>query len=277
MGAKTIRQPAVAGMFYPADPEVLKRDVDHLLESAAKPKIAGHILALISPHAGYQYSGLTAAHGYKLVEGLSYETVVIVSPSHREYFDGISVYDGSGFRTPLGILNIDDESREALVAGDSIIQASMLGHRQEHAIEVQLPFIQEVLGAATILPIVMGNQQRKLCYHLGERLGEILKKKNALLVASTDLSHYYAYDAANSIDQVVIDGVAAFDYKKIMVDLEQERGQACGGGPMVAVLLAALHLGANRATILHHCNSGDITGDHSGVVGYLSAAAFRTN
>ena len=277
MGAKTIRQPAVAGMFYPADPEVLKRDVDHLLESAAKPKIAGHILALISPHAGYQYSGLTAAHGYKLVEGLSYETVVIVSPSHREYFDGISVYDGSGFRTPLGILNIDDESREALVAGDSIIQASMLGHRQEHAIEVQLPFIQEVLGAATILPIVMGNQQRKLCYHLGERLGEILKKKNALLVASTDLSHYYAYDAANSIDQVVIDGVAAFDYEKIMVDLEQERGQACGGGPMVAVLLAALHLGANRATILHHCNSGDITGDHSGVVGYLSAAAFRTN
>ncbi len=277
MEKKTIRQPAVAGMFYPGRPDVLEREVNHLLASAPKERIGGTIIALISPHAGYQYSGSTAAHGYALLKGQSFDTVVIVSPSHREYFDGASVYDGDGFQTPLGFLAVDVALRDQLVSGDPVIRASANGHRQEHAIEVQLPFLQRVLGDVKILPVVMGDQSRKNCLHLGKRLAEVLKNKNALLIASTDLSHYHPYDEANTLDRIVIADVAALDYGKLMDDLEGERAEACGGGPTVAVLAAAHGLGANSVKILHHCNSGDVTGDHSGVVGYLSAAAFRVN
>lgn len=277
MEKKTIRPPAVAGMFYPGRPDVLEREVNHLLASAPKERIGGTIVALISPHAGYQYSGLTAAHGYALLKGLSFDTVVIVSPSHREYFDGASVYDGDGFQTPLGFLAVDAELRDELVGGDPFIRASANGHRQEHAIEVQLPFLQRVLGDVKILPVVMGDQRRQYCLHLAKKIGEVLKNKNALLVASTDLSHFHPYDEANTLDRIVIDDVAALDYGKLMDDLEAGRAEACGGGPTVAVLAAAHHLGANGAKILHHCNSGDVTGDRSGVVGYLSAVAFRMN
>ena len=239
--------------------------------------IKGTIVALIAPHAGYQYSGATAANGYKLLKERVFDSVVIVSPSHREYFDGISIYNGSAYNTPLGNLLIDERLREELVEGDTIIEVSHRGHRQEHAVEVQLPFIQKVLGEIKILPIVMGDQRREYCFHLGTKLSKILKEKNALLIASTDLSHYHPYAIAQALDRIIIMDVARFDYEQMMQDLEMERAEACGGGPTVAVLIAALKLGANRVEVLHHCNSGDITGDHSSVVGYMSAAVLRAN
>ena len=278
-----VRPPAVANMFYPGDVRVLSKGVTDLLERAEPERVRGPIVALICPHAGYQYSGFTAAHGYKLLIGNEFDSVVIVSPSHREGFEGISVFNGSAYQTPLGDLYVDKEIRSALCQNDSMIKESTLGHHnrypapQEHAIEVQLPFIQKVLGDVKITPIVMGIQRREYCFHLGGKLAQVLNGKNVLLIASSDLSHYHPAQEAEALDQVVIRDIDRFDYEQLMEDLESERGEACGGGPTVAVLIAAKKLGADRVTILHHCNSGDVTGDRSAVVGYLSAVASRTN
>jgi len=287
MNASAVRPPAVAGLFYPADPNILNRQIDELLQRAASNASVSHLLrgedrkvrrrirAIISPHAGYMYSGLTAAHGYRLLQGQEFDTAIIVSPSHREYFDGISIYGGQAYRVPSGDVPIDTELREMLIRDDAIITLSDVGHRQEHAVEVQIPFLQKVLPGCKIVPIIMGDQRRDYCYHLGKKLAKVAKDKNVLLIASTDLSHYYPYDTAQMLDRIIIDEVERLDYEQLMTDLETERAEACGGGPTVAVLLAVCELGANKAYILHACNSGDVTGDRRGVVGYLSAAIFQ--
>jgi AmmeMemoRadiSam system protein B len=272
-----IRHPAVAGTFYPDDPAVLNKELDALLGPAELNPTKGNVVGMILPHAGYAYSGYTASLGYKLLAKKPVDTVVIVSPSHREYFDGISVYNGTAYRTPLGDLKIDEEVRTDLLKEDAVIVSSDAGHRGEHAIEVQLPFIQKVMGGVKIVPIVMGEQRREYCFHLGERLAAVLRDRSVLLIASSDLSHYHPYEEAESMDAIIIGDVAQFDYEKMMNDLESERAEACGGGPMVAVLDAARRLGASRAEILYHCNSGDITGDRHSVVGYLSAALLSPN
>jgi AmmeMemoRadiSam system protein B len=273
----SIREPAVAGMFYPGDRLTLDREVGALIKRAEVKKIKGELRGLISPHAGYIYSGYTAANGYRLLEGKSVQTVVIIAPSHREYFRGISVFSGSAYSTPLGILEVDDALRSELVRDGGVIEASLSGHREEHAIEVQLPFLQKVLADFRILPIVMGDQGRDFCVALGKRLGKILKERNALLVASSDLSHYYPYDVACKLDQVVINDVQEFGEERLLEDLDSQRAEACGGGPIVAMLIAAKELGADKVEVLHYCNSGDITGDKDGVVGYLSAAVMKAN
>jgi len=272
-----IRKPAVAGKFYPADKTSLTTAVDHLLARAETTSLTGSAIGIISPHAGYQYSGLTAAYAWLAARDTSFDTVVVVSPSHREYFDGISVYGGSAYATPLGDVGINKELREQLVSGDGIIEISSAGHREEHALEVQLPFIQRIRNNAILLPVVMGDQRREYCTHLGERLASVLAGSRALLVASSDLSHYHTYETANDLDRVVIDDVVSFDELKLMGDLESGRVEACGGGPMVAVMIAARNLGATAAHVLHHCNSGDTGGDRDNVVGYLAASFHRLN
>jgi hypothetical protein len=275
-----IRQPAVAGLFYPDVPSILNADIEKMFEKAKNivgdKKINGEIKAIIAPHAGYMYSGQTAAVAYSLIRGKKYETVVVVSPSHREYFDGISIYDGKAYKTPLGEVNIDFEVVEELLnVAQGLIEVSSYGHRAEHAVEVHLPFLQKALNSFKFVPIVMGDQKSDYSFRLGEALGEVLKDKNALLVASTDLSHYYPYDVAVKLDKIVINAIEEFDEFKLMNDLEQQKCEACGGGPTVAVMHAAKKLGANKSEVLYYCNSGDVTGDRSGVVGYLSAILFK--
>jgi AmmeMemoRadiSam system protein B len=273
----SIREPAVAGMFYPGDRRTLDREVDALFKRVEVKKISGDLYGLISPHAGYVYSGFTAANGYRLLEGKSVHTVVIIAPSHREYFRGVSVFSGPAYSTPLGVLEVDDGLRSELVRDGGVIEASLSGHREEHAIEVQLPFLQKVLSNFKILPIVMGDQRREFCMALGKRLGKILKGKSALLVASSDLSHYYPYDIACKLDQVVINDLEEFGEERLLEDLDTQQAEACGGGPIVAMLIAAKELGADKVEVLHYCNSGDVTGDKAGVVGYLSAAVMKGN
>jgi hypothetical protein len=203
----------------------------------------------------------------------AYDAVVIVSPSHREYFDGISVYPGDGYSTPLGTVQINEELRTGLLNEFPPVVADVAGHRDEHAVEVQLPFLQEVLTHFSILPIVIGDQRREYCFGLGNALAGLLKGKNALLVASTDLSHYYPGEIASKLDEIMVEDVRSFNPESLMDHLESGRTEACGGGPTVAVMEALRHLGAKSMTILHHCNSGDVTGDYDQVVGYLSAVA----
>ena len=267
------RQCAVAGFFYPSDPAVLRQEVMALLRKANQRNISGIVRGLVSPHAGYPYSGLTAAHAYALLQGKRYSTVVIVSPSHREYFNGVSVFPGEFYATPLGDVQINSELRDELLRECPLVQASDAGHHDEHAIEVQLPFLQEVLRNFTILPVVMGDQRRDMCLELAGGLARIAQDENVLFIASTDLSHYHSSEIAEQLDAVMIEDVRAFDWDRLMQDLDAHRTEACGGGPTVAVMAALSDLGVTRMEILNHCNSGDVTGDRDRVVGYLAAAA----
>lgn len=275
MVPSNIREPAVAGIFYPDDPLVLRDVINNFFMEQPESHPQGEIIGLIVPHAGYQYSGVTAATAYQLLRGHRFDTAVIVSPSHREYFDAISVYDGDAYKTPLGIVRINTALRQELIESDAAITASGKGHDAEHAIEVHLPFLQMTMHGITILPIVMGSQRRELCYQLGDKLAKVLANKNAILIASTDLSHYHPYHEAEAIDGTTISHLAAFEYDELMEKFERRKLEACGGGITVAVMHAARLLGATRVNILHHSNSGDVTGDRSAVVGYVAAAVLR--
>lgn len=272
-----VRNPAVAGSFYDGDSEGLRRYVDLLLERAKGPKLKGTVRGLVSPHAGYMYSGSTAAVGYKALIGFSYDAVLAVGPSHREFFNGVSIYPGDAYRTPLGDVPIHKELRDALARQSPVIQLSDAGHRAEHSLEVQLPFLQRVLGEFSFVPMIMGNQRREFCLALGNAIATVAHNRDVLLVASSDLSHFHPYDDAVGLDRRVIDQIEAFDEQALMTQLDDERVEACGGGPVVAVMHAAKLLGASRSQTLFYCNSGDITGDKSSVVGYLSAAFLQVN
>lgn len=277
MDSWNVREPVVAGMFYPIDKKALMRQVVELFERAKPKKVKGNIKALIAPHAGYIYSGLTAAYAYKLLEYKKFDSVIIISPSHREYFDGISIFPGSYYKTPLGEVPIDLELCKSIVDNEPIIKLSQQGHNEEHALEVQLPFLQIILENFKLIPIVMGNQTKDYCYKIGNVLGKVLKNRNALIVASTDLSHYHPYEIANQLDRIAINAIANYDYEKLLSELEEQNTEACGGGPAAAAMIAAEKLGANKVEILHSCNSGDVTGDKDAVVGYMSAVMYESS
>jgi len=269
-----IRVPAVAGMFYDREPVRLKKVVENYLKEANPPKIEGEIIGIVSPHAGYFYSAKTAAYGYKLIKGKKYDTVVVISPSHYEYFRGVSVYNGTAYQTPLGIVPIDTELRDELKDYNSIIEFSKRGHGREHALEVQLPFLQVVLDEFKLLPVVMGDQSKEIVYALAEVLAEVLKNKNVLLVASSDLSHYFSHEVANSLDSRVEKFINDFNDEGLMDELEEEKVQACGGGPIVTVMKTSKLLGATKSKVLYRNDSSEASGDKHQVVGYLSAVFY---
>jgi len=266
----TVRPATAAGLFYDGSPDILRKDINGFLEHARVPKLNGTVRALVSPHAGYVYSGFTAAHAYKTIGESKYDCVIVVGPSHREYFNGVSIYSGDAYETPLGEIPIHQEIKEELLKDGSII-ASDAGHRAEHSIEVQLPFLQSVFGEFSFVPIIMGDQRRQLCNDLAEALVRVAKNRNILLVASSDLSHYHQYDEAVMLDDCVINELEKFNSGTFINKMETHSFEACGGGPIAVVMNAAKQLGANKADVLYYCNSGDITGEKDGVVGYLAA------
>ena len=267
-----VRPPSVAGLFYDDSPEILRKNINGFLEQARVPKPKGTVRGLVSPHAGYVYSGLAAAHAYKMIEGARYDCVIVVGPSHREYFNGVSVYPGEAYETPLGAIPINMEVKEELIKEKKVVVASEDGHRTEHSIEVQLPFLQCVLHDFSFVPIVMGDQRRELCNELADAIVRIAANRNILLVASSDLSHYHPYDEAVALDTGVINAIEEFNSESFIEKMETRLFEACGGGPIAAVMKAARQLGASKPEILFYCNSGDITGEKDGVVGYLAAS-----
>jgi hypothetical protein len=271
VSTSSVRSPAVAGTFYPASARTLEREIDELLKRAVLPKQSRSVCGLVSPHAGYIYSGFTAAHGYNVIKNRSFDSVIVIGPSHHEYFHGASVYPGESYRTPLGVVPIHNELRSEIVQDEKQIFLSIAGHRAEHSVEVQIPFLQKVLGPFSFVPIIMGEQTIELCEKLSDAISSAAKGRNVLLVASSDLSHYHPYDEAVSLDRRVIDLVESYDPLQLMDRLDHRELEACGGGPIVTVMLAARKLGANKARVIHYCNSGDITGEKDAVVGYLSA------
>jgi AmmeMemoRadiSam system protein B len=277
---ENIREPAVAGAFYPSDPDVLSHDVRGYLRKAEKEAIGGDILALISPHAGYAYSGQVAAYAYKLVEGMDFDEVVVIAPSHRLPFEGASIYHRGGFRTPLGVVPIDGGMCDEIMALDRRFQFIPEAHLEEHSLEVQLPFLQVALKGYKLVPIVlMGGADYEICQSLGKAIAELLREKRALIIASSDLTHSYSYREVVAQDELLGHHIDQFDITGLMEDLRKGRCQACGEGPILTAMIAAKTLGGDKGKVLNLTNSGDVTGDKrpgNYTVGYLAGVFYRT-
>jgi AmmeMemoRadiSam system protein B len=271
-----IRQSIIAGTWYTGNPDRLRAQIQGFLKGAPDPDVsAGELRALIVPHAGYTYSGGVAAYAYKWLLRQSFRQVVIVAPSHRHAFRGASIDRKTGYETPLGVAPVDPGLSEELRQLSPVFSYVPAGHAQEHSLEIQIPFLQETLRDFSLVAIIQGSQDEETTEEISRALARGLQDKKVLLVASTDLSHFHAYAQARSLDKRVLDRVAAFDESGLMQDLRGDRVEACGGGILVTVMKTARRLGADRAQVLHYANSGDVTGDRSGVVGYLAAALIK--
>jgi MEMO1 family protein len=275
MNFEDIRYNIVAGSFYPGNADTLKKQITEFLGKAEDKKIKD-IKALICPHAGYIYSGQVAAYSYRQIEGKKFDSIFIIAPSHSENFEFNSVYCGKAYQTPLGLVQVDVERCIMLTdSGMPNIKSSKYGHRNEHSLEVQLPFLQIVLDDFKIVPIVMGYQSKPNIEALGNAIGNLFKNENILIIASTDLSHYHPYDIAVSLDKKVEDSVKRFDTDSFEEEFLKDSIEMCGGGPVISAMIASKILGANSSEILCCKNSGDVSGDRNTVVGYLSAAFYK--
>ncbi|MGE5245012.1 MAG: AmmeMemoRadiSam system protein B [Betaproteobacteria bacterium] len=266
-----IRRAAVAGRWYPGTADVLRSEVDRHLGGATR-EVAGDLVALVAPHAGLMYSGPVAAHAYTLLRGRPFDLVVLVGPSHFVGFDGVAVFPGEGFASPLGIAPVDEDAAAALVRTAPVVHADAAPHGREHSLEMQLPFVQRLAPDTPILPLLMGYQTGETARALADGLTRVLQGRRTLLVASSDLSHYHDARTAAALDAIVIEHVRRFDPDGLQRALDVRPEHACGGGPMVAVMRAARALGACDALALHYADSGDVSGDKGAVVGYLAAA-----
>jgi len=277
--AGAVRPPGVAGTFYPSDPKELAQMVDGFLAQAT-PAPAPGLMAIVAPHAGYQFSGHVAAWSYALLKGRKYQRVVVIAPSHYEAFSFAAVYDGEAYSTPLGRVPVDQAFAKKLAAAGGPIRLSSRGHQtggnqNEHALEVQLPFLQRTMGDVQIVPVIMGDQDYEICRALGLALARLVHGSDTLIVASSDLSHFHTYDEAVRIDHKTLHAIEEWDYLSMARNFEQRIWEACGGGPIIATMIAAERLGADHARVLKYANSGDVTTDRSRVVGYGAVALVK--
>jgi MEMO1 family protein len=272
----TIRAAAVAGTWYPGTPGALAREVDGYVEAAGDvPR--GTIAAIVAPHAGIMFSGPVAAHAYKAAADHAYDVAVLVGPSHFVAFDGVALYPEGAFACPFGPIGIDSAAAAAIGAAE-VVRPLPSAHAREHSLEMQLPFLGRLLPGLPIVPLLMGHQTRDTIEQLAQALADGLAPRRALLVASTDLSHYFDAATAATLDGAVCDCVAAFSPERLMDVFERypagERGRyvGCGIGPALSVMMAARMLGARAARVLRYGHSGEVSRDFDGVVGYMAAA-----
>lgn len=273
------RPTAVAGTWYPEAPRCLRDTLDRHLASA-ELSVYGETVGLIAPHAGLAYSGPVAAHAYKAISQGCYDVVVLVGPSHHVGFEGVAMADHAEFDTPLGPLRVAANVVEAL-SGAPCIRRHPSAHGQEHSLEMQLPFLRHLLPDTPIVPLIIGCQDRGTILALADTLADTLGGCTPLLVASTDLSHFFDAKEASALADIVIGYVTRFDAEGLLVEYERhpkhDRGRyvACGGGAAVAVMKASAALGARDGRVLSYADSGDVSGDKTSVVGYLAAAFGR--
>jgi AmmeMemoRadiSam system protein B len=275
-----LRPAAVAGTWYPSAPSALAAEVRRHLESAAPEagsaaRPDADLVALIAPHAGLKYSGPVAAYAYAHLTPHAFEAIVLVGPSHYLGFEGASIWPAGAFDTPLGRLAVDPELASTIAAQCPSVQDLPAAHTREHSLEMQLPFLAALAPATPIVPLVIGAQTRETVYELANGIAAAAHGRRVLLVASSDLSHYYDARTASALDREVIARVDALDDEGLMSLLERRADHACGGGPMVTVLCAARALGATASRVLRYADSGDVSGDKSAVVGYMAAAVWR--
>ena len=275
-----IRLPVVAGTFYEGTAEALRLQVESCFLSRFGPgklpvvNVAGSrkVLGLVCPHAGYVYSGAVAANAFfSLASDGKPETVVILGPNHTGYGNPLSAMREGAWRTPLGDVQIDTEVADAIAAETGILDFDEVAHRHEHSIEVQLPFLQYLYGNSfKFVPICFLMQDLQSAQEIGSALAEALANRNAVVIASSDFTHYESQTSVNRKDLAALDAVKALDEKQFYQILEAENVSVCGYAPIAALIAYAKGLGATKAEILCHKTSGDVTGDKSSVVGYAA-------
>jgi len=277
----SVRPSAIAGTWYEANPSALSRSVDAYIDKAHPPDLPGQVVALVAPHAGHIYSGAVAGYAFAAARGLTPSLVAVVSPMHHVYSQPLLTTAHGAYSTPLGeipvdlkaLADLDARLRERLAFG-----LTPVANDPEHSLEIELPFLQRTFKSAFhLLPVMLRAQTPDVARHVGEALAETLQGKNALLVASTDLSHFYGQETAAKLDTAMLDQVAAFSPEGIFELERTGKGEACGIGALAAVLWAARALGADTVKVLKHATSGDVTGDFQRVVGYGAAVVLKTS
>ena len=277
-----IRQPAVAGAFYPRDADNLKRLIEScfLDESGVGyiPEISDfegrdYPINVMVPHAGYQYSGAIAAQGYcKIVENGFPEVFVILSPNHTGFGSEISVFNEGEWITPLGSIEVDNEFADEIISFSNIASADFHAHLREHSIEVQLPFLQYFSSSFKIVPITMGTQNFVTSSDLAKAIFEAGKKlgKSYCVIASTDLSHFNNQEKANKVDGFVLEDIEEMNEFKLFEEVVQYNITMCGYGPVMTTISLSKQCGKDTCELLSYRTSGDVTGDLTSVVGYAS-------
>ena len=274
--AGDVKYPDVAGAFYSADPVQLSQQIESYLErSGPQAAAALDIRALVCPHAGYQYSGPVAAFGYRAIQGKTYDTVIIIAPSHHLDFNGVAIWPRGAFKTPLGEVAVDEESCSRLKGLDPSVKDMPEAFDGEHALEVQLPFLQKVLKDFKIVPLIMGRSAFSDSELLAHSLALLSQDKKTLLIASTDLSHYHPYEEARELDKRALYYIETLDAEGLYQQAKLGSCEACGIGGVLSCILYARELGLG-SQVLKYANSGDITFDYSKVVGYASAAMYKS-
>jgi hypothetical protein len=279
-----VRRPAVAGTFYPVDGKELVRLIESCFTHelgpgklpSAEPGMEEKLVALLSPHAGYIYSGPVAAHGYHLLSKRKRpETVIVIGPNHTGFGTDVSLYPEGRWATPLGHIDIDSTLTYSLARRTDIFSVDDFSHLNEHSIEVQLPFLQYVLKSFKLVPICMLDQSKEISTKVGEALAEEMIGRDAVLIASSDLTHYESADSARRKDELVLSKALSLEVGELYSTLASTGSTACGYGPIAVAMTVAKKLGVKRGRLLKYASSGDITGDKRSVVGYSSVALER--
>jgi len=266
-----IKEPNVAGGFYSADPTELSDSIDALKQSTGIVPTDRKVLIAIAPHAGYPYSGPVAAYTYKAIARNKYKTIIIIGPSHFFPFEGISVWPKGGFKTPLGVIPVDEDFAQALLKENPKFQFLPNVYEREHAIEVELPFLQKTFDHVKIVPILMGDPDPQVCRDLAVALDKLIgNREDVLILISSDMSHYYTYDVANQMDALTLEAIKEIDPKKFFEGCISRQMEMCGFVPVTTALIYARLRGITHVEVLKHANSGDTSGDKSRVVGYSS-------
>lgn len=273
------RPSPIAGQWYLSDPRRLADQIDEYIHNVKQIQVPGDILAIMVPHAGHRYSGQVAAYAFAAVKDLKPDLVAIIAPMHYPYQERLLTTAHHAYRTPLGSIPVDQKVVEELSAA---LKKSLgfglaaVANDPEHALEIELPFLQRIFKHPfTLLPIMVRDQNPLTAEVLGKLLAAVLKDTNSLLVASTDLSHFYTQAMARILDSEILRCVKTFDPQGLFKAEESGKGFACGKAALASVMWAARSLGADQAHVLHYATSGDVTGDYSQVVGYAAAAFLK--
>ena len=274
-----VRPSPIAGTWYDSNPLQLAEVVDGYIENADLPELPGEVIALVAPHAGFRYSGPVAGHAFKAVKGKSFDQVVVISPMHQYYPQPLLTTGHDAYQTPLGTIPLAVEAISEIdqqLRTRTGLSLTPIKYDQEHSLEIELPFLQRSLkNPFQLIPIMLRSQNREVSKTLGEILGDVVRDKSCLIVASSDLSHFYHETQANQLDQNVLRQIADFSPEGLYEIHERGQGQACGLAAIATSLWAAKTLGAEDVTILNYDTSGSSTGDHTSVVGYGAAAITR--
>ena len=277
-----VRRPAVAGAFYSANPSSLRKQItDSFLHKLGPGRLPGlkfdyNIHAIIAPHAGYMYSGPSAAHAYlKLAEQGKPDTVIVIGPNHTGYGTPISIMGEGQWETPLGKVSLDSVIAEKIILNSKLAKYDELAFKREHSVEVQVPFLQFIYQEFKLVPICMGYQDLESSRDLGDAIYKAIKGENALIVASSDLNHMESKLVSNRKDKYILEAIDAMNEVRLQESVRNEQISTCGYGPVSATIIASKLGGAKSSEILSYYTSGDILGDDRQVVGYASAIISR--